>query len=127
MKILKRFIPFIITGAITALTLCSLLLMPDLCDMYGMPLSVLIAAAVFTVQLSFCFVPERMVHKLIPSYICMGLAIVGLALVLASVIGGVGGAAGLVVVHAVFPFCAISAIADAVAWFLYCGIFADTE
>ena len=124
MKILKRFIPFIITGAITALTLCSFLLMPDLCDMYGMPLSVLIAAAVFTIQLSFCFVPKRMAHKLIPSYICIGLALVGLVLLLASVIGG---AAGLVAVRAVFPFCAISAIADAVAWFLYSGIYADTE
>jgi len=123
MKILKRFIPFIITGAITALTLCSFLLMPDLCDMYGMPLTVLIAAAVFTVQLSFCFVSKRMARKLIPSYIIGGLFILDLLFWLLSLAGLVF---AIALFYISFPVCAIAAIADAVAWFLYCGIFADT-
>ena len=123
MKILKRFIPFIITGAITALTMCSFLLMPDLIDVYGLPFSVIIAAIVFTVQLSFCFVCGKPVHKLIPSFIFGGLFVLNLLLYLLTFAGG--GFAVLTFVD-VFPICAIIAIADAAAWFLYSSIFADT-
>ena len=121
MKILKRFIPFIITGAVTALTLCSFLLMPDLCDIYGMPISVLIAAVVFTVQLSFCFAAKCMVHKLIPSYVVGGLFVLELLLWLIQF-----GVSSAVIVFALsFPICAIAAIADAAAWFLFSAIHAD--
>jgi len=107
-----------------AAALASLLIMPDIDDVCGMPIIIIIAALFFAAQLTCCFTVKKALRKFIPTFI----AVIPLAAVILLYVGlmSTGSAiADLLIIRLLFSVAAAASIGSTASWFTYSLIRAD--
>jgi len=121
---MKRIIFCFVSALCFAAALASLLIMPDIGSVIGMPLAIIVGAIFFAAQLTCCFTVKKPAAKFIPAFI----AVIPTAVMILLFIGLIGSGsaiADLPIIRIIYALVSVASIGSTAAWFTYSLIRAD--